>query len=214
MKLKWEYAGCKTGEGSICYTVGSILFVFVFLFETFFGGSGYFGSGKYMETMVNIVLFTLFLYYCGWLCNTKSRNFKKWYTEMIRTGVKCEGEVVSLIQVTTIGRNRKRRKTDIYNVTIKYYSLLKGKEVYYKENNICFPKVDVTKRVFCDVYETTKPVEQKDYDKELIQIKKTEDNEAEISMDINPLKLFSVVHRKYTATMFGNQVANNFRYNN
>lgn len=210
-KLVWRYGHQHNGAAKLCYWVGVVLFVFVFLVETFSAsGAGAF-SPEWIATIVKMAFFSAFVFYCGWLCDSLYRNFGKWYKKMVKSGIKCEGHVISMRQIS-VSRKHGRRMTDSYNVTIAYYSLMEQREITYQENVVVFPNLDITKAILCDVYEATKKVQQHDYDGEVIKIEDEGDGSASISMSINPFKLFSVVHRKYTATTFGNQVATNFRY--
>lgn len=209
--MNWRYAHQKSGEAAICYWAGTLIFVVVLLIETFASTAPEVFSFEWIESIVKITIFTVFIYYCGWLCDSQQRGFSKWYKQMVKTGVKCDGQVVSIQQIIVRG-DHGTRETNSYNLQIKYYSLLNRQDVYYWENVVKFDEVDQSKTILCDVYETTKPVEQISYEEGLIDFVERENGKTDIHFHFSPIKLFSAVHKKYTRTTFGNQVATNFRY--
>lgn len=155
-------------------------------------------SIDWWESMIGIVIIDIFLIYCGGLIGKNKKNFKKWRLNLIKNGVKCNGYVK---EIRVVGECS-------YEFKISYYSELQKKNIYFYTEMIYMPiVVDSSKKILCNVYESFEQQQNEDYDSELIGM-----SENRIYFNLNPIKLFKVVSKKYSRTWFGNTIAVDFRY--
>lgn len=149
------------------------------------------------KSMIGVILLDIFIIYCGLLIGAERKNFKKWHSNLLENGIKCKGYVK---EIKLWGKNS-------FEVKISYYSEVQKKNITFESPRIKFTTVDTTKQIICDVYECHEYHKIEDYDSELINI-----SGNNINFNINPVKLFKVVHKKYNRKWFGNAIAENFKY--
>lgn len=154
-------------------------------------------TSNWWKSMIGIFIFDIFTFYCIYLFSSKRRNYKKWRLELEKIGHKCSGEIKEIRFISS----------NLYRIKVSYYSNLSQENKVFEIPNIYFENLDTNKKIVCDVYETDKMKEQHDYESDIFSI---EDNN--INININPFKLITTVHKKYTDKNFGNAHAINFRY--
>lgn len=115
----------------------------------------------------------------------------------MENGIKCKGYVKEI----------RLWSGDSFEIKVSYYSKIQKKDITFELPRIKFKTVDLTKQIICDVYESHEYHKIEDYDSELINI-----SGNKIYFNINPVKLFKVVHKKYNRKCFGNAIAENFKY--
>lgn len=156
-------------------------------------------SIKWWISISGVILIDIFIIYCGKILDTERKNYKKWISYLVENGVKCNGYVTEITYV----------KKDTYKLKICYYSELQKKDIDFYASNIIIKTLDKNKKILCDVYEISEQHKIPDYDAEVIRV-----DENRIDFNINPIKLFKVVRRKYQRKWFGNIVAVDFHYEN
>lgn len=156
-------------------------------------------SIKWWISISGVILIDIFIIYCGKILDTERKNYKKWISYLVENGVKCNGYVTEITYV----------KKDTYKLKICYYSELQKKDIDFYAFNIIIKTLDKNKKILCDVYEISEQHKIPDYDAEVIRV-----DENRIDFNINPIKLFKVVRRKYQRKWFGNIVAVDFHYEN
>ena len=156
-------------------------------------------SIKWWISISGVILIDIFIIYCGKILDTERKNYKKWISYLVENGVKCNGYVTEITYV----------KKDTYKLKICYYSELQKKDIDFYASNIIIKTLDKNKKILCDVYEISEQHKISDYDAEVIRV-----DENRIDFNINPIKLFKVVRRKYQRKWFVNIVAVDFHYEN
>ena len=154
-------------------------------------------TSNWWKSMIGIFIFDIFIFYCIYLFSSKRRNYKKWRLELEKIGHKCSGEIKEISFISS----------NLYRIKVSYYSNLSQENKVFEIPNIYFENLDTNKKIVCDVNETDKRKAQHDYESDMFSI---EGNN--INININPFKLITTVHKKYTDKNFGNAHAINFRY--
>lgn len=156
-------------------------------------------SIKWWISISGVILIDIFIIYISKILDTERKNYKKWISYLVENGVRCNGCVTEITYV----------KKDTYKFKICYYSKLQQKNIDFYAPIIIIKTLDVNKKILCDVYEISDYHKIHDYDAEVIRL-----GENRIDLNINPIKLFSVVRRKSQRKWFGNMVAVDFHYEN
>jgi hypothetical protein len=200
--MKYIYSCKIKNEEWVCYAVAVVVLILVIISDV----SSYIDNGtlqgilstEWLESIISQIIFEIFLIYCGMLIGSERKNFKKWESNLIKNGIKCEGEVTEI----------RLWNKNLYELKVCYYSQVQEKYIIFSLPKIQFRElIDTSKLITCNVYESTEYHDIKDYEAEVIKVCGNK-----IYFNINPIKLLKVVHEKYTRKWFGNAVAENFKY--
>lgn len=154
-------------------------------------------SSSWWQSMIGIFIFDIFIAYCIYLISANRRNYIRWRKKITDSGIRLDGIVKEIRFI----------KPNIYRLKVSYFSNIYQKENVFEIPEIYIEDLDTNKKIVCDVYELSDIDEKHDYDSDVFTIK---DNS--VSMNANPLKLLTTLHKKYTDKNFGNAHAENFKY--
>lgn len=206
--MKYYYVESKYSvEEKIIIFVGLIIFAIALISNTKSSinqsNNAYiFLSLEWFESLIGIIIVEFFLLYCKYLFSKKRKNFKKWQSNLIDSGTKCNGYVK---EVRLIKKNK-------FEFRVSYFSELYKKNIDFWTPLVEIKNLNIEKKILCDVFEKTRNIQNKDYDNELINV---DENKREVSFSLNPSKLIKTVNKKYTdINYFDNKVAVNFYIKN